>query len=110
MTWRNAIVAQKISQVPGVGQVTVVGGSQPAVRVEVNPLLLSKLGLGLDQVQAALAAANADMPKGALLDGKRMYALNSTDQLFRAKEYASLIVAYRNGAPVRLSDVATVAR
>ncbi len=104
----NAIVAQKISQVPGVGQVTVVGSSQPAVRVEVNPLLLSKLGLGLDQVQAALAAANADMPKGALLGGKRMYEINSTDQLFLAKEYASLIVAYRKGAPVRLSDVATV--
>jgi multidrug efflux pump len=104
----NAIVAQKISQVPGVGQVTVVGASQPGVRVEVNPLLLSKLGLGLDQVQTALAAANADMPKGALLDGKRMYAIDSSDQLFRAKEYASLIVAYRNGAPVRLSDVATV--
>jgi multidrug efflux pump len=104
----QSIVAQKISQVPGVGQVTVGGSSQPGVRVEVNPLLLSKLGLGLDQVQAALAAANADVPKGALLDRKRMYTLNSSDQLFRAKEYASLIVAYRNGAPVRLSDVASV--
>ncbi len=108
MTPANTIVAQKISQGSGVGQVTVVGSSQPAVRAELNPLLLSKLGLGLDQVRAALGAANADVPKGALSDAKRMYVLNNNDQLFLAKEYAPLIIAYRNGAPVRLSDVATV--
>jgi multidrug efflux pump len=104
----DSILAQKISQIAGVGQVTVGGGSRPGVRVELNPLLLSNLGLGLDQVRAALEAANADVPKGALSDGNRMLVLNNNDQLFRAKEYASLIIAYRNGAPVRLSDVATV--
>src|SRR5580692_1357569 len=105
----DSILAQKISQIAGVGQVTVGGSSRPGVRAELNPLRLSKLGLGLDQVRAALAAANADVPKGALSDTKRMLVLNNNDQLFRAKDYASLIIAYRNGAPVRLSDVATVA-
>src|SRR6202047_1895435 len=104
----DSILAQKISQIAGVGQVTVGGGSRPGVRVELNPLLLSNLGLGLDQVRAALGAANADVPKGALSDTKRMLVLNNNDQLFRAKDYASLIIAYRNGAPVRLSDVSTV--
>src|SRR3984893_29877 len=104
----DSILAQKISQVPGVGQVTVGGSSRPGIRAEVNPLLLSKLGLGLDQVRAALGAANADIPKGALSDANRMFVVNNNDQLFLAKEYAPLIIAYRNGAPVRLSDVATV--
>src|ERR1700722_2400857 len=104
----DSILAQKISQIAGVGQVTVGGGSRPGVRVELNPLLLSNLGLGLDQVRAALEAANADVPKGALSDANRMFVLNNNDQLFLAKEYSSLIIAYHNGAPVRLSDVATV--
>ena len=104
----DSILAQKISQIAGVGQVTVGGSSRPGVRAELNPLLLSKLGLGLDDVRAALAAANADLPKGGLSDANRMLVLNNDDQLFLAKEYASLIIAYRNGAPVRLSDVATV--
>src|SRR5579864_3083160 len=104
----ESILAQKISQIPGVGQVTVGGSSRPGVRAELNPLLLSKLGLGLDQVRAALAGANADVPKGALSDSDRMLVLNNNDQLFLAKDYARLIIAYRNGAPVRLSDVATV--
>src|SRR5205807_6138045 len=103
-----SIVAQKLSQVAGVGQVTVGGSSRPGVRAELNPLLLSKLGLGLDRVRAALGAANADVPKGALSDATRMLVLNNNDQLFLARQYAPLIVAYRNGAPVRLSDVATV--
>ena len=104
----DSILAQKISQIAGVGQVTVGGGSRPGVRAELNPLLLSKLGLGLDQVRAALGAANADVPKGALSDATRMLVLNNNDQLFLARQYAPLIIAYRNGAPVRLSDVATV--
>src|SRR5205807_548842 len=103
-----SIVAQKLSQVAGVGQVTVGGSSRPGVRAELNPLLLSKLGLGLDRVRAALGAANADVPKGALSDATRMLVLNNNDQLFLARQYAPLIIAYRNGAPVRLSDVATV--
>src|SRR5579864_780934 len=104
----DSILAQKISEIPGVAQVTVGGSSRPGIRVEFNPFLLNKLGLGLDQVRKALAAANADVPKGALSDANRMFLLNSNDQLFLAKNYAQLIVAYRNGAPVRLSDVATV--
>jgi multidrug efflux pump len=104
----ESILAQKLSQIPGMGQVNVGGGSRPGVRAEINPLLLSNLGLGLDQVRAALGAANADLPKGALSDENREYILNNNDQLFLAKEYAPLIIAYRNGAPVRLSDVATV--
>ena len=90
------------------GQVNIGGSSRPGVRAELNPLLLSKLGIGLDQVRGALGAANADVPKGALADDKRTVLIDSNDQLFLAREYASLIVAYGNKAPVRLSDVATV--
>src|SRR5579864_9293812 len=104
----ESVLAQKLSQIPGMGQVGVGGSSRPGVRAELNPFQLSKLGLGLDQVRAALGAANADAPKGALSDASRMYVVNTNDQLFLAKEYAPLIIAYRNGAPVRLSDVATV--
>jgi len=104
----DSILAQKLSEVPGVAQVSVAGSSRPGVRVELNPFLLNKLGIGLDEVRAALAAANADLPKGALSGMNRMFVLNSNDQLFLAKDYAQLIVAYRNGAPVRLSDVAAV--
>ena len=104
----DSILAQKIAQVDGVGLVQVGGSSRPAVRAEVNPLLLSKLGLGLEDVRAALAAANANRPKGALADNEHMRVLNDNDQLFLAKQYAPLIIAYRNNAPVRLSDVATV--
>jgi len=104
----DSILAQKISQIEGVGLVSVGGSSQPAVRVELNPLLLSKLGVGMDQVRIALNAANANIPKGQLSDTQHSVILNDNDQLFLAKEYASLIVAYNNGAPVRLTDVATV--
>ncbi len=105
----NPSSRRRLLQIPGMGQVNI-GGSSPApgVRAEVNPLLLSKLGIGLDQVRAALNTANADVPKGALANDKRSALLDSNDQLFLAREYASLIVAYHNGAPVRLSDVATV--
>jgi len=104
----DSIVAQKLAQIAGVGQVNVGGSSRPAVRVELNPLQLSNLGLGLEEVRAALAAANSDAPKGSLSSTKRTLVLNDNDQLFRAKQYASLIIAYRKGAPVRLSDVASV--
>jgi multidrug efflux pump len=104
----DSILAQKIAQVDGVGLVQVGGSSRPAVRAEVNPLLLSKLGLGMEDVRLALANANANRPKGALADSQHMDMLNDNDQLFHAKDYAPLIIAFRNGAPVRLSDVATV--
>jgi multidrug efflux pump len=104
----DSILAQKIAQVDGVGLVQVGGSSRPAVRAEVNPLLLSKLGLGMEDVRLALANANANRPKGSLADSQHMDMLNDNDQLFHAKDYAPLIIAFRNGAPVRLSDVATV--
>jgi len=104
----ESILAQKIQQIAGIGQVNLGGSSRPGVRAEINPLQLSNLGVGLDQVAAALNAANAHSPKGQLANTGFNYILNANDQLFFAKDYASLIVAYHNGAPVRLADVATV--
>ncbi|WP_289297694.1 efflux RND transporter permease subunit [uncultured Reyranella sp.] len=102
------ILQQKLSQVSGVGQVTLGGSSLPAVRVELNPTALTKYGIGLESVRAALAAANANSPKGAIEVGDLRYQLYSNDQARVADEYRSLIIAWRNGAPVRLSDVAEV--
>ncbi|MFO1044031.1 MAG: multidrug efflux RND transporter permease subunit [Planctomycetaceae bacterium] len=102
------ILAQRLAQVQGVGQVSIGGGSAPAVRVDVNPTVLNHFGIGLEEVRAVLGAANANRPKGQIANGDRAWAVTSTDQLFLASEYESLIVAYRNGAPVRLGDVATV--
>lgn len=103
-----SILQQKLAQVEGVGQVTVGGGALPAVRVEVNPMLLNGLGLGLADVRTALAAANANRPKGDVADDRRNWSILATDQLLKAKDYEPLVVAYRNGAAVRLDDVATV--
>ena len=102
------ILQQKISQVEGVGRVDVWGSSLPAVRVEVNPTALSSIGLALSDVRTALQSANALRPKGSLSGEDYSYSISSTDQLFTAEEYRPLIVAYRNGSPVRLSDVANV--
>ncbi len=104
----ESILAQKLQQVAGVGQVNLGGSSRPGVRAEVNPLQLSDLGVGLDQVATALNNANAHSPKGQISNYDSSYILNDNDQLFVAKDYAPLIVAYHNGAPVRLSDVASV--
>ena len=104
----DSILAQKLSQVQGVGQVFVWGAAQPAVRAEVNPTLLNKLGIGLDTVRNALNAANANRPKGQVDSGTTSQMLDTTDQLFTADQYRPLIMAYRNGAAVRLGDVATV--
>jgi len=104
----STILQQKLSQVEGVGQVNVGGGAAPSVRVEVNPTKLNHLGLGLEDVRTVLASANANRPKGQLSDANRTIALATTDQLFKAREYRPLIIAYRNGAPVRLGDVADV--
>src|SRR5947209_5416994 len=104
----DSILAQKLSQVDGVGQVFVWGSSQPAVRAEVNPTLLNKLGIGLDTVRNALNAANANRPKGQVSDSTTSQILETTDQLFTADQYRPLIVAYHNGAAVRLGDVAEV--
>ena len=104
----DSILAQKLQQIAGIGQVQVGGSSQPAVRAEVNPLLLSKLGISLDQVRTSINGSNSHLPKGAVSDPSRNILLNTNDQLFRADEYGRLIIAYNNKAPVRLSDVATV--
>ena len=104
----DSILAQKLAQVDGVGQVFVGGAAQPAVRAEVNPTLLNKLGVGLDTVRNALNAANANRPKGQVSNSTTSYTFDDTDQLFTADQYRPLIVAYNNGAPVRLGDVAEV--
>jgi multidrug efflux pump len=104
----DSILAQKLAQVDGVGQVFVGGAAQPAVRAEVNPTLLNKLGVGLDNVRNALNAANANRPKGQVSDSTRSYSFTDTDQLFTADQYRPLIVAYHNGSAVRLGDVAEV--
>jgi multidrug efflux pump len=102
------ILEQKLSQVPGVGDVTVSGSSLPAVRVELNPVALFKYGVGMEDVRAALGGANANSPKGAIESDQTHWQLYSNDQAQSASDYNSLIVAYRNGAPIRLADVATV--
>ena len=104
----DSILAQKLAQVQGVGQVFVGGAAQPAVRAEVNPMLLNKLGVGLDTVRTALSAANANRAKGAVANQSTTWSFSDTDQLFTADQYRPLIVAYRNGGPVRLGDVADV--
>src|SRR5579872_6136426 len=104
----DSILAQKLAQVEGVGQVFVWGSSQPAVRAEVNPTLLNKLGIGLDTVRNALNAANANRPKGKVASGSISYSFDDTDQLFTADQYRPLIVASNNGGVVRLGDVAEI--
>ncbi|HVT61783.1 MAG TPA: multidrug efflux RND transporter permease subunit [Thermoanaerobaculia bacterium] len=105
----SSILQQKLAQVSGVGQVIVGGGALPAVRVDVNPTALNQLGLGLEDVRAALAAANANRPKGELASVSHAWALSTSDQLLLAAEYRPLVVAYHNGAAVRLADIASVA-
>src|SRR5579872_346394 len=104
----STVLAQKLAQVQGVGEVAVSGGSLPAVRVELIPPALFKYGIGLEDVRAALGSANAHSPKGGIDAGDVRYQIYSNDQALKAAEYKSLIVAYRNGAPVRLSDVGDV--
>ena len=104
----SSVFAQKLSQVSGVGQVQVGGSSLPAVRVEVNPQPLSRYNVGLDQIGTFLQSANANRPKGSLANAQVQLPIYATDQLFLAKDYKDLVVVYRNGAPVRLSDLGRV--
>jgi multidrug efflux pump len=104
----STVLAQRISQVNGVGQVTVGGGSLPAVRVELNPNVLNKLSIGFDEVRSAITNTNANRPKGFLDDGKSYWQVQANDQAKSAAEYLPIIVAYRNGAAVRLGDVGRV--
>ena len=104
----SSVFAQKLSQVEGVGQVQVGGSSLPAVRVEVNPQPLSNYNVGLDQIGTFLQRANANVPKGALANDDVQIPIYTSDQLFQAKDYKDLVVVYRKGAPVRLSDLGRV--
>jgi multidrug efflux pump len=103
------VLAQKLSQVEGVGQVTIGGSSLPAVRVELNPATLNRYGIALDDVRLAITANNVNRPKGAVEDATRHWQILANDQAKKAADYIPVIVAYRNGAAVRLSDVAEVA-
>jgi len=101
-------LAQKISQLPGVGLVSISGGQKPAVRIQANPTALASYGLSLEDLRAALVQANVDQAKG-VIDGQRQsYTIGANDQLFSSEQYKPVVIAYRNGAPVRLSDVANV--
>jgi multidrug efflux pump len=104
----DSILSQKLAQVAGVGQVFVGGSAQPGVRAELNPMLLNKLGVGLDTVRNALNLANANQAKGQVANRTTSWTLSDNDQLFTADQYRPLIVAYNNGGPVRLGDVADV--
>jgi len=104
----SSVFAQKLAQIEGVGQVQVSGSSLPAVRVEVNPQPVSQYNVGLDQIGSFLANANANKPKGSLDNARITTPLLVTDQLLEAKDYRNLIVVYRKGAPVRLSDLGRV--
>jgi multidrug efflux pump len=103
-----SVLQQELSQVSGIGQVTIAGSSLPAVRVELNPNALFKYGIGLEDVRAALAAANANSPKGDIDAGRRRYQVYTNDQASHAAEYRDLVIGYRNNSAVRLSDVAEV--
>jgi multidrug efflux pump len=102
------VFQQRLSQISGVGQVIIGGSALPAVRVELNPKALFKYGIGLEDVRAALASANANSPKGTIDDGNQRYQVYTNDQSTKAADYAPLVVAYRNGAAVQLSDLAAV--
>jgi multidrug efflux pump len=104
----SSIIAQKLSQVSGVGQVSVWGSSLPSVRVELNPTILNKYGIGLEQVRSVLAAANSNTPKGHFSDGHRTWEVGANDQIFNASDYRPLIITYQNGSAVRVSDVGEV--
>ena len=104
----DSILDQKIAQIRGVGQVNISGSSRPAVRVQINPTSLTKFDIGWEQILATLSAANANRPKGQFSDREHTWQVATTDQLFKAEEYRPLIVAFKNGAPIRLSDVGKV--
>src|SRR5476651_1016250 len=101
-------LAQKISQLSGVGLVSIVGGQKPAVRIQANPTALSAYGINLEDLRTAIAAANANQAKGSFNGPSQTYQIGANDQLLSSTDYANIVVAYRNSAPVRLSDVANV--
>ena len=102
------VFQQQLSQISGIGQVIIGGSALPAVRVELNPQALYKYGIGLEDIRAALASANANSPKGTIDDGNHRFQIYTNDQSVKAADYSPLVIAYRNNAAVRLSDVADV--
>ncbi|MEP7157653.1 MAG: multidrug efflux RND transporter permease subunit [Betaproteobacteria bacterium] len=106
--YANSVVAQKIAQVNGVGQVSVGGSSAPAVRIELNPTVLNKYAIGFNEVRAAIQANNVNRPKGIVEDGDKSWQIYANDQARKAADYLPIIITYRNNAPVRLGDVAEV--
>ncbi|HXJ83629.1 MAG TPA: multidrug efflux RND transporter permease subunit [Candidatus Methylomirabilis sp.] len=104
----DSILSQKLAQVEGVGQVFVGGGAKPAVRVQVDPNLMTQLGISLEQVRASLDRVNANSPKGEVAGPANAWTISANDQLVTADQYRAVIVAYNNGAPVRIGDVAQV--
>ncbi|CAG0973402.1 partial Multidrug resistance protein MdtC, partial [Anaerolineae bacterium] len=104
----STVLAQKISQVEGIGQVNIGGSSLPAVRVELNPLALSKYGISFAEVRSALANTNVNRPKGTLESDEKHWQIAVNDAATTAKDYTPLVIAYRNNAPVHLTDVGTV--
>jgi multidrug efflux pump len=104
----DTALAQKISQVSGVGLVSISGGQKPAVRIQANPTALAAYGLSLEDVRVALAAANVDQAKGTLNGPRQSFTIGANDQLLSGDQYRPIVIAYRNGSPVRLSDVANV--
>ena len=101
----STVMAQKLSQISGVGQVTVGGSALPGVRVELNPTLLNKYGIPFESVRSVLAGANANVPKGHFSDGPRLWEVGANDMILHAVDYQPLVIAYRNGVAVRVSDV-----
>jgi multidrug efflux pump len=104
----DTVIQQQLSQISGVGQIQLGGGALPSVRVEIQPDKLSSYGIGLEDVRAAIASANADSAKGYIDQGDQRYEVMSNDQATKAADYQNLVIAYRNGAPVLLHDVAAV--
>src|SRR5216110_3267258 len=104
----DTALAQKISQLPGVGLVSISGGQKPAVRIQANPTALSSYGINLEDVRTVLQQASVNQAKGNFDGPQQSYEINANDQLLSSKDYRSLVIAYRNGSPVILSDVATV--
>ncbi len=102
--------AQKISQLPGVGLVSISGGQKPAVRIMANPIALASYGMSLEQLRTVIGQVNVDQAKGQLQDNRQAFTIGANDQLLSPQGYADTIIAYKNGNPVRLSDVATVER
>jgi multidrug efflux pump len=104
----DTVLAQKISQLSGVGLVSIAGGQKPAVRIQANPTQLASYGLSLEDIRSAIGTANVDQAKGALNGPRQAYTIGDNDQLLSASDYENVIIAYRNGSPVRLKDVANV--